>query len=112
MGGDLAVTGFFALKPYVGLYLASEAISYQIGHVSATLSRPNGTGGVFSFTLPTAHPRGTNYLVFAQIRTGGTGSQTFSFCFTNVTSSTAFNVWVRNSTMGAINGDFYVFTVP
>jgi hypothetical protein len=109
---NLMVSQFFPVKPYVAAYVSTEAISYQFGHVTATLTRPNGTGGVFQFNLPTAHPRGTNYLVIAQIRTGATAGQTFSFCSTNVTSAIAFNVWVRNSTMGAMNGDFYVYTVP
>ncbi len=112
VNGSLSVNSFFPVKPYFAAYVLSEAISYQFGHVTATLTRPNGTGGVFQFNLPTAHPRGNNYLVIAQIRTGATAGQTFSFCSTNVTSSTAFNVWVRNSSMGSINGDFYVYTVP
>jgi hypothetical protein len=111
--GTISSYAFSYFKPYISAYVLNDSINYQNGFVSnATLSRPNGAGGLYQFSWSSPHPRGTQYFVIAQIRTGSTAGQTFSICTTNVTSSTSFNVWVRNSTMGTINGDFYVYTVP
>ena len=111
VGGDLTVSGYLNYKPYCAGQITGDSIAFQSGLKIATLSRANGTGGIYNFTMPSAHPNGTNYLVFAQIKTGATAA-TFSFCSTNVTSSSTFNIWDRSSSMSAMNGDFYFYTVP
>ena len=68
VGGDLTVTGslitssFYAMKPYVGVYVVSNALSTTVkpGFATATVSRSNT--GIYVFTSP-AHPSGANYEV-------------------------------------------------
>ena len=108
---DLSVYGYLNYKPYCAGQITGDSIAFQSGFRTVTLSRANGTGGVYNYTMSNAHPSGTNYLVFAQIKIGATAA-TFSFCSTNVTSSSTFNIWVRSSTMSAMTGDFYFYTVP
>ena len=68
---------------------------------------------LYSFTLPTAHPLGSNYIVNGGFRTASsTDASPNAFLTFNVTSSTNFSVWVRSSTGILMDGNFYVYTVP
>ena len=91
--------------------------SVQCGFLT-NVSVTRGTVGttnlfLYSFTLPTAHPLGLNYIVNGGFRTGSsTDASPNAFLTFNVTSSTNFNVWVRSSTGILMDGNFYVYTVP
>ena len=93
----------------------------QYGFITnVTLAR--GSAGatnafIYTFTWPTPHPLGINFIVNAVFRTGGSADpQPIGVITTNVTSSTSFNVWIR-TTLGTTpnmfaDGSFYVYTVP
>jgi uncharacterized protein YpuA (DUF1002 family) len=112
VGGDLSVTGFYQVKPWVGFHFASGAISYHIGHNTSgiTFSRPNGANGLYQFNIP-SHPKGTQFLVVVQARTGSTGSVAYA-CTANVGSATAFYIWCRKFDNTIVDGEFYAYTVP
>ena len=100
-------------KPYFAVRLLSNAIVLNTGLVSTaniTIGRPNGTNGLYTFTFP-AHPKGTDYLVFAQPWTTGTGATYFT-CTASNASSTVVSVWCRTAANGIIDAPFSVYTVP
>ena len=135
IGGNLTVNGFIAAKPYASLRVATAggtpstgttvgAIG-KLGTVSlfqygflTNVSLSRGTAAttnlfLYSFTLPTAHPLGTNYIVNGGFRTGSSlDASPNAFLTFNVTSSTTFAVWIRSSTGILMDGNFYVYTVP
>ncbi len=100
-------------KPYVALRLFANVIAQNTGQVASAniaISRPNGAGGVYSFTFP-AHPKGIDYLVMVQAFTRSTTS-TFVVCTAAHSVSNNFSVWCRTAANGIIDGSFYVYTVP
>ena len=142
IGGNLTLTGYLAAKPFVSLRVVTGggtattisastglpvigtpglSVINQYGYIqNASLAR--GTAGatnafIYTFTWPTPHPLGINFIVNAVFRTGSsTDPQPIGVITTNVTSSTSFNVWFR-TTLGTttnmfVDGTFYVYTVP
>ena len=95
-----------------GFSFASGAISYHIGHNTSgiTFSRPNGANGLYQFNIP-SHPKGTQFFVVVQARTGSTGSVAYA-CTANVGSATAFYIWCRKFDNTIVDGEFYAYTVP
>ena len=78
--------------------------------INVTLAR--GTAGatnafIYTFTMPTAHPLGSNYIVNGGFRSGSSGDPwPNAFLIFNATSSTSFNVWVKNSSSIIQDGNF------
>ena len=110
---DLTVAGTMLYKPYVGFYLQSNAILRNVGQVASaniTITRPNGTNGLYTFTFP-AHPKGTDYLVIATSSPSGTGGA-FFICTASHAFNNAFSVWCRTAANAITEGNFYVYTVP
>ena len=117
VGGNSTVTGslitssFYSMKPYVGSYVLTNALSTTVkpGFITPTLTR--STTGVYVFTLPTAHPSGVNYEVFVQQRTDLV-TTAIAVYGVKVTSSTSFTVWSKTIANAVVDSDFYVRTVP
>jgi hypothetical protein len=110
---NLTVYGHLSYKPYVAFRLLSNAIAQNTGQVptaSITMTRPNGSNGLYTFTFP-AHPGGIEFLVFVQAWTTATSTSVFS-CTASHVSSTAFSVWCRSAANAITDGNFYVYTVP
>ena len=99
-------------KPYIGLYVVSGAISTTnvTGTATGVTLSARTANTLYQINFPT-HPAGSNYMVFAQARTGSSGTAAF-MCTTNVTGSTSLNVWCRSYANALQDGDFFVFTVP
>jgi hypothetical protein len=139
VAGNLIVEGFISARPYASLRVSTGITAgittISTGTIAATIGTPGpvsltqygfvtnvgvsrGTVGttnlfLYSFTLPTAHPQGLNYIVNGGFQTGGSTSPSpNAFLTFNVTSSTTFNVWVRSPTGILMDGNFYVYTVP
>ena len=135
MIGNLIVNGYISAKPYASLRVATAGGIPSTGTAVGTIGTPGpvsliqygfltnvsasrgavSTVNVFlySFTLPSAHPQGTNYIVNGAFVTGSTSSASpNAFLTFNVTSSTSFTVWVRSSTNILMDGNFYVYTFP
>ena len=116
VGGNLTVTGtlsttsFYSMKPYVGAYVLSSAVSTTVkpGFVTPTLAK---TTGQYIFTLPTAHPSGVNYTVFVQQQTA-LSTTALAVYGVKVNSSTSFTVWSKSAANALLDSDFYVHTVP
>jgi hypothetical protein len=109
--------------PYFAFFLKNGAVVNSQGQITPTLDnpqasltppQPRSSNQVYSFTLPSAHPQGNQYLLMVTPRTTGTGAGTFFYCTANVVSSTAFAVWCRNlASSGAVmDGEFYVRSIP
>ncbi len=98
------------MKPYVGLYLLSNAISTTVkpGFATATVSRSNT--GIYVFTFP-AHPSGANFEVFVQQQTAAS-TTAIAVYGVLVTSSTSFTVWSKTTANVFVDSKFYVRTVP
>ena len=134
LNGNLSVVGFIDARPFASLRVGTSGGTPSTGTIAGTIGTPGtvsliqygfltnvsvarGTVAttnlfLYSFTLPTAHPLGTNYIVNGGFRTGGsTEASPNAFLKFNVTSSTNFNVWVRSSTGILMDGNFYVYTV-
>ena len=96
--------------PHVAFMISNNAISTNVGQLatgSVTIqSRSAKTACVF--TLATAHPLGTGYMVMVT----PSSASTFIACQAVVTSSTSFSVYCRNSAFALIDANFYVTTVP
>ena len=110
---DLTVAGNMFYKPYIAFRMLSNAIVLNTGQVSTaniTIARPNGTNGLYTFTFP-AHPKGTEYLVFAQPWTTSTGTSYFT-CTASNGSSTVISVWCRTAANAITDANFAVYTVP
>ncbi len=110
LDGNLDVTGYIAAKTFVSLRVATSGgtpwTSSTIGTVGPTSlsyfgSRRTSLGCkciFYSFTLPTAHPLGANYIANGGFRTGSSSDPSpNAFLSFSVTSSTVFNIWVRSS---------------
>ena len=136
--GNLTVNGFTSAKPYASLRVLTSTAAPAVastGTTSGTIGTPGtttvtqygfltnvslargttGTTNLFQyiFTLPTAHPLGTNYIVNGGFQTSSsTSASPNAFLTFNVTSSTTFTVWVRSSAGVLMDGNFYVYTVP
>ena len=133
--GNLTVTGFISAKPYASLRVSTgttgatpstASVIGTPGPVTLTqygfltnvgVSRGTTVGAtnyfIYTFTMPTAHPQGTNYIVNGAFVTGSTSSASpNAFLTFNVTSSTSFTVWIRSSTNILLDGNFFVYTVP
>ena len=98
------------MKPYVGAYVLSSAVSTTVkpGFVTPTLAK---TTGQYIFTLPTAHPSGVNYTVFVQQQTA-LSTTALAVYGVKVNSSTSFTVWSKSAANALLDSDFYVQTVP
>ena len=92
MGGNLTGNGFIAAKPYASLRVGTSGGTPSTGTTVGTIGTPGTTNLVqygfltnvslsrgivgttnlflYSFTLPTAHPLGLNYIVNGGFRTG------------------------------------------
>ena len=138
VAGDLTVSGFTSAKPFASLRVITStalpavastgttaALIGTPGTVSLTqygfLTNVSCSRGVpatanlflYSFTMPTAHPLGVNYIVSGCFQTGATSSPSpNAFLSFNVSSATQFSVWVRSSTNILLDGSFFVYTVP
>ena len=138
IGGNLSLTGYLSAKPYVSLRVSTSTATPaapSTGTIAGTIGTPGtvslaqygfltnvsvarGTAGannsfLYTFTLPTAHPLGTNYIVHGGFQTGGTSAPSpNAFLTFSVSSSTSFTVWVRGPTNILLDGTFYVYTVP
>jgi hypothetical protein len=133
--GNLTVDGFISARPFVSLRVVTSGGTPSSGTTVGTIGTPGtvtltqlgflntvtlvwgtvGTTNLFSytFTLPVAHPQGTNYIVNGGFQANGALSPSPSAFLTfNVTSATSFSVWVRSSTNILLDGNFYVYTVP
>ena len=118
VNNNLTVSGFYPIKPWVALYVASNAIqtATAVGHVApSNFTLTHATNGLYSFTFTPAHPNGNNFQIFVTSRTSGTAT---AFCVctakveTDSTAGTKFTVWCRNASNAIIDGDFWVHTVP
>ena len=98
------------MKPYVGSYVLSNALSTTVkpGFITPTLTR--STTGVYTFTM-TAHPSGVNYEIFVQQRTALV-TTAIAVYGVIVNSSTSFTVWSKTIANALVDSDFYVRTVP
>ena len=99
-----------------GTFHKSSVITHYGQVTSVSLDR-GSTGasnqGIYAFTLPTAHPSGTNYIVMATHQTSSTStSAPLGYITCNGAQSTLFNVWIRNSANSLQDGSFYVYTTP
>ena len=135
MVGNLSVGGFIDARPFASLRVATAGGTPSTGTTVGTIGTPGTTTLVqygfltnvsvargtvattnlflYSFTLPTAHPLGTNYIVNGGFRTAGsTEASPNAFLTFNVASATQFIVWVRSPTNILMDGNFYVYTVP
>jgi hypothetical protein len=133
--GNLTVTGFISAKPYASLRVSTGTAGAtastasvigtpgpvtlaQYGFLTNVSVARGATAGasnyfIYTFTMPTAHPQGANYIVNGAFVTGSTSSASpNAFLTFNVTSSTSFTVWVRSSTNILLDGNFFVYTVP
>ena len=118
VGGNLTVSGFYPIKPYVACFVGSGAISTSnapgfLSPSSVTLT--HATGGLYSFVFTPAHPNGNNYMVFATPRTSSTTTAFFTCTVkveTPATAGTQFTVWCRNAANTIVDGDFFVYTLP
>ena len=117
VSGTLAVSYFFAPKPWVGFLVTTDGagvatISKHVGYNTTGVSVAHSTNGLYTFTIP-AHPSGANYLLM--LSPYSTSTSVASMWPTGYSATaTAFYAYVR-STIGAttnINGSFYVYTVP
>ena len=141
VGGNLALTGYLAAKPYVSLRVTTGGgtpstnpsgstvtigtpglcVVVQNGFVTdAVVGR--GTAGstnafLYTVTWTTPHPLGTAYVPNVCFYTGSTTTAApLGVITAAVASSTAFTVWFR-ATVGSVSnvlvdGSFYVYTVP
>ena len=135
MSGNLTVNGFIVAKPYASLRVSTAGGTPSTGTTAVTIGTPGtvsliqygfltnvsvarGTAAttnlfLYSFTLPTAHPLGTNYIVNGGFRTvGSIDPSPNAFLSFTVTSATQFAVWVRSSTSIIMDGNFHVHAVP
>ena len=133
--GNLTVNGFIAARPYASLRIlttgGTPSTVTTVGNIGTpgtvslfqqgfltNVSLMRGTAGttnlfLYSFTLPTAHPLGTNYIVNGGFRTASsTDASPNAFLTFTVISATNFCVWVRSSTGILMDGNLYVYTVP
>ena len=136
--GNLTVNGFISARPYASLRVltgTTVGTTPSTGTAVGTIGTPGpvsltqcgfltnvsvarGTVGgtntfLYTFTMPTAHPLGANYIVNGGFQTGGTSAPSpNAFLTFNVSNSTIFTVWVRSSTNILMDGNFYVYTVP
>ena len=115
--GNLTVSGFYPIKPWVAFYVQGSAISTStnVGFLppsSFTMTRPSNA---YTFTFTNAHPNGNNYQICVTPRTTST-TTAFFVCTAKVetdsTAGTKFSVWCRNASNAIIDGDFWVHTVP
>ena len=97
---------------YIGLYVVSVAISTTnvTGTATGVTLSARTANTLYQINFP-AHPAGSSYMVFAQPRTGSSGTAAF-MCTTNVTGSTSLSVWCRSYANALQDGDFFVYTVP
>ena len=133
--GNLTITGYSNIKPYASLRVVTTGGTLSRGTTTGTIGTAGttllsqygyltnvvltrGVAGatnafIYTFTMPTAHPLSTNYIVNGCFRTGSSSdpSPNATMIF-NVTSSTSFNVWVKTSSSIMLDGQFYVYTVP
>ena len=135
MSGNLTVNGFIAAKPYASLRVSTAGGTPSTGTTVGTIGTPGTVSLVqygfltnvsvargtvattnlflYSFTLPTAHPLGTNYIVNGGFRTASsTDVSPKAFLTFTVISATYFCAWVRSSTGILVDGNFYVYTAP
>ena len=87
------------------------------GQVNPGLPDRGSTGasnqGIYAFTLPTAHPSGTNSIVMVTHQTTSSSTTApLGYISCNAAQSTLFNVWIRNSANTLQDGSFYVYTIP
>ena len=111
MNGNLTVSGFYPVKPYIGLRVISGVVSANVGYVpTANITIAQATSLAYTVTFTPAHPNGADFLVFAQPRTTSATNAFFS-CTTNQTN-TVPTVWCRDLTNAIVSGNFYIYTVP
>ena len=116
VGGNLIVTGslitssFHSIKPYISVYVVSNALSTTVKPGVATSTLNRSATGVYTFTLP-AHPSGANYEVFVQQRTA-LATTAIAVYGVIVNSSTSFTVWSKTTANVLVDSDSYVRTVP
>jgi hypothetical protein len=98
------------MKPYISVYVVSNALSTTVkpGFATSTLNR--SAAGVYTFTLP-AHPSGAIYEVFVQQRTA-LATTAIAVYGVIVNSSTSFTVWSKTTANVFVDSDFYVRAVP
>ena len=108
--GNLTVSGFYSMKPYVGAYVLSSVVSTTVkpGYITPTLAK---TTGQYIFTLPTAHPSGVNYQVFVQQRMGAQTNANALYGVL-VNNSTSFTVWSKTTANVVVDSVCYVRAVP
>ena len=118
VGGNLTVSGFYPVKPYVSLYVSSNAISTAnaCGYLApSSFTLTHTTGGVYTFTFTPAHPNGNNFQIFVTPRTTSV-STIFYVCTAKVetdsTAGTKFSVWCRNASNTIVDGDFSFTPCP
>ena len=96
--------------PHVAFMVSSNAIPTNVGQSatgSITISA-RSANTAYVFTLATAHPLGTGYMVMVT----PSSASAFIACQAVVTSSTSFSVYCRNTAGTLIDANFYVTTVP
>jgi hypothetical protein len=131
INGDLAVNGFFNMKPWCAVLInttdtstgAFTVTSFGKQTISASNVTRAGTGSMaYTITFPTAHPLGTNCGVFVTPHTAGSTTWTNTYFFVPTakmeSGGVSCTVWCRvpgadqAAAAGFRHGSFYVHTLP
>ena len=135
VNGNLSVSGFYSIKPYVAFYINTTNTSTgaftvtSFGHHTITSSMITrvGTGGMaYRITFSQAHPSGGNFGIFCTPQTDSSETWSTTYNFVNTTKietlnaqpGAAISVWCRipgNDQLlasGFAHGSFYCSTVP
>jgi hypothetical protein len=125
VSGDLAVNGFYAVKPWVSFELrsgvtasapdATYSVLWNNGYKSvltANVTRVNTF--IYQFTFD-KHPSGSSFTPVVVARTGSTGNYYYWATVkweSQTTTTTTCSVWLRKGDSTLSHGDFHFYTVP
>jgi hypothetical protein len=123
--GDLTLTNFFPIKPWVAFELragqtasapdATYSILFNNGFKSVLTSNVTRVNTfIYQFTFD-RHLNGSNFLPMVTARSGGTSNAYYypTVKIESVTATTTTcSVWLRKSDNTLSHGDFYFYTVP
>jgi hypothetical protein len=108
--GTLSTTSFYAPKFYMAGRLSSGVFT-NIGGFLQNATVAISPVGTYTFTLPTAHPNGSNFMVFVtQLSNISTTAPSVYYAWP--TSSTQFVVYSKTTANALVASSFYVHTIP